>query len=93
MATIGLVTVPVLFGNKTYKWTFSVMKRLICPLILGTDILDEAIIDLKNRKVHIDDQSMPITLTLNELLQPTAIASVNRVIPPYGILTVTAVLM
>ncbi len=82
---VGTVTIPVEFGNKTFDWKFRVSENLICPMIVGMNILHEAVIKMKNRKVKIGDQSVPIWITLEELHQHAIVSAINKIIPPYSV--------
>ena len=49
MLVEGTINIPITFGNKEFMWTFRVAKELICPMIIGMDILHEGSINLKKR--------------------------------------------
>ena len=80
---MGIATIPVEFGRKTYQWPFRVAEKLICPMILGMNVLNTGCIHLKERYVEVDNERMPITITLNEFEQETILSAINVVIPPW----------
>ena len=82
---LGTVTIPVDFGNKTFEWDFKVAETLICPMIIGMNVLHEAVVKMKNRKVKIQDQAIPICITLEELQQHAIVSTVNKKLPPQSI--------
>ena len=79
----GVVTLPVQFGNKEFNWEMRVAPVLVCPMILGMDVLHKGSVMCAKRLVEIGDERQPITITLGELEQPTIIAATNKVINPY----------
>ena len=87
MTLLGTINLPVKFGKKLFNWEFIVCETLVCPLILGTDILHNGSIDLKNRRIHIAGEEMPITLTLKERGQSSVISTMNMVVPPLTTIT------
>ena len=80
----GKITLTVEFGGKDFEWTVRVAPNMICPLIIGIDILHKGAISLVNRWVEIGNYRQPITITLSELQQATVMAAVNTVIQPYS---------
>ena len=81
-STQGNVCLPVTFAEKEFLWNFKVAENLICPMILGLDILNTGSVNLKNRYVEIEGLRQPITITLGELKQATVMAISNRTIQP-----------
>ncbi len=79
----GVIELPVEFGTKVYDWTFRVAPNLICPMILGINVLHEGSVNLLKRRVTIRKESMPISITLEEMHQPTVVAAINLSLPPY----------
>ena len=80
----GVVTLPVTFGNKEFEWEMRVSDELICPMILGMDVLHTGGVNCAKRLVEIDGETQPITITLGELDQPSVLAATNRVVNPYS---------
>ncbi|MFI5422946.1 MAG: retropepsin-like aspartic protease, partial [Nitrososphaerales archaeon] len=83
ITVVGTIAITVLFGNKEFEWVVRVAPELICPLILGIDILNDGGVNCKERFVEISGQRQPITITLGELGQSTVLAATNKVIQPF----------
>lgn len=78
----GQIILPLKVGMKTFELPFWVAKDMVAPLIIGTDLLQSATIDLGNRMLHWLEQSVPISITLEEILPLAVIANCNVMIPP-----------
>ena len=78
----GKVIILVEFGSKTFDWEFYVAKELICSMILGINILHGRAVCPRKQIVKIQKQKMPITITLQEMMQHTVIAMQNICIAP-----------
>ena len=57
-------------------------KELICPMIVGMNILHKEAVGSRKRIVKIQNQKMPITVILQEMMQHTMIAMQNICIAP-----------
>jgi hypothetical protein len=77
----GTITIPVEFGGKDFNWNVRVTPNLICPFIIGMDLLNTGCVSGIGRYVEIQRIRQPITITLGEISQPTVIAATNLVVP------------
>ena len=50
----GKVTLPIEIGNKVFEWKFRVAEKLVCPMIMGMNVLHDATIKLKGQKLKIN---------------------------------------
>ena len=49
--------IPVTFGNKVFNWKFRVTaETLICPMIIGINILHKTTITLEENVIKMDNE-------------------------------------
>ena len=55
ITVMGTIAITVMFGGKEFEWVVRVAPELICPFIMGMDILNQGCINCKERYVEISE--------------------------------------
>ena len=89
----GIITLPVTFGNKVFFWKFRVADTLVCPMIIGVNILNKATIELKDGIIKIEDQERPLSLTSKEIHRHVVVATETKRMLPNTVANIKAKIM